>query len=155
GPDLSANEFINLKLNNLSSLAMPQAELTPAANVPANLAQTEGSSSTTTDLPPTQSTSAVSPLPPSAAPTLALAPPSGTQAVVIPTGLTYYVTTPFASEQGLATIRETISEAFVRRFSDGNRIQIAAFDNPQAAQSFIAELSTKGIAAQIYGPTTE
>jgi len=156
GPDLSANEFINLKLNNLSSLAMPQAELAPAANIPANipanLAQTEGSSGTTTDLPPTQPT--VSPLPSSAAPP-ALAPPSGTQAVVIPTGLTYYVTTPFASEQGLTTIRETISEAFVRRFSDGNRIQIAAFDNPQAAQSFIAELSTKGIAAQIYGPTTE
>ena len=75
--------------------------------------------------------------------------------MVIPTGLTYYVTAPFTTEQSLMAIRESISEAFVRRFADGDRIQIAAFDNPQAAGAFIEELKSQNITAQIYGPTTE
>ena len=73
----------------------------------------------------------------------------------MPVGLTYYVTAPYVSEQSLTNIRSSVSEAFVRRFADGNRIQIAAFDNPQAAQSFIEELQAQDISAQIYGPTTE
>jgi len=81
--------------------------------------------------------------------------PIETQAVVIPTGLTYYVTAPFTTEQGLTTLRGSVSEAFVRRFADGDRVQIAAFDNPQAATAFVEELKTKNITAQIYGPTTE
>ncbi len=158
GPDLSANEFVDLELNNLSSLTMPQtispSELTLAANVPDNLAQTNSPSSPPPALPSTQEPSTLPSIPPATSP-IALAPPVGTPPVVVPARLTYYVTSPFSSEQGLLTIRETISEAFVRKFSDGNRIQIAAFDNPQAAQSFVTKLSAEGITAQIYGPTVE
>ncbi len=158
GPDLSANEFVDLELDNLSSLTMPQAVLNLEANVPASLTQAEDTSSTATNLSGASDESAIAPLsaaPPATTPAATLAPPIGTQAVVIPTGLTYYVTASFSSEQDLIAIRSAVSEAFVRRFPDGNRVQIAAFDNPQAAQTFITELSSKGIAAQIYGPTTE
>ena len=174
GPDLSANEFIDLDIDNLSSLKMPtvsvlpgdlageappteptatlESELTPP---PANLPAVQSAPSTPTGLPaiPTTPESTRSSTAPAALSTNQTA--IGTQAVIVPVGLTYYVTAPVTTEQGLNTIRQTVGEAFVRRFADGNRIQLAAFDNPQAAQAMLAELSEQNIAAQIYGPTTE
>ena len=166
GPDLSANEFIELDLDNLSSLNMPQgtidpntippeatelppiapaAPATPAANpqIPAGLAN-----------PSSEATPGLAPAPQTNVP-VGSSPPIGTQAVVVPVGLTYYVTVPYSTDQGLLTVREVVSEAFVRQFTDGTRIQIAAFDNPQAAQTFVEDLKGKEINAQIYGPTTE
>lgn len=167
GPDLSANEFIDLEIDNLSSLKMPQATIELAAgNVGDTSEAALANPANTNSLPPIENEVAEASLPttgsannPPQTPTLASAPMSPasieTQAVVIPTGLTYYVTMPFTTEQTLITIRESVSEAFVRRFSDGDRIQIAAFDNPQAAGNFVEELKSKSITAQIYGPTTE
>ncbi|MEL6854362.1 MAG: hypothetical protein AAFO83_04560 [Cyanobacteria bacterium J06607_13] len=175
GPDLSANEFIDLDIDNLSSLAMPTAVVVPSG---------DAAPPAPTALPPIESTGSAAPAPtalpplptggapaannlssggvpsnggaPSAAPMPGSAiAPIETQAVVMPVGLTYYVTVPFTTQQRLLDIRQSISEAFVRRFADGNRIQIAAFDNPQAAQQFIEELEAQDITAQIYGPTTE
>ncbi|MEL6902604.1 MAG: hypothetical protein AAFP07_16790 [Cyanobacteria bacterium J06606_4] len=175
GPDLSANEFIDLDIDNLSSLAMPTAVVVPSG---------DAAPPAPTALPPIESTGSAAPVPtalpplptggapaannlssggvpsnggaPSAAPMPGSAiAPIETQAVVMPVGLTYYVTVPFTTQQRLLDIRQSISEAFVRRFADGNRIQIAAFDNPQAAQQFIEELEAQDITAQIYGPTTE
>lgn len=153
GPDLSANEFIDLEFDNLSSLKMPSTGVNP------NLAA-EGAiaPSATTALPPIQQSAA--PTAPAAVP---VAPPAAstpspaieTQAVVVPVGLTYYVTAPFTTQQDLLKVRESISEAFVRQFVNGNQIQIAAFDNPQAAQQFVQELADQQITAQIYGPTAE
>ncbi|MEL7067951.1 MAG: hypothetical protein AAGN15_04765 [Cyanobacteria bacterium J06581_3] len=154
GPDLSANEFIDLDIDNLSSLKMPQSTVNPTTDLeptsdaaPADAALQNPTAAG--GLPPIEGAIAANPAP--------TAPPApiGTQAVVVPVGLTYYVTTPFVTQQNLDSIRASVSEAFVRRFADGNRIQIAAFDNPQAAQVFIEELKTQNIEAQIYGPTTE
>ncbi|MEL6160379.1 MAG: hypothetical protein AAGJ95_05285 [Cyanobacteria bacterium J06554_11] len=187
GPDLSASEFIDLEIDNLSSLTMPPAVIVPtgaaAPPVPSALPPVEPAGSSAgssapnaTLLPPLPAGSAPNNLPttPPASSNLPAgnplsnraapptAPVSGsaiapieTQAVVMPVGLTYYVTVPFTTQQRLLDIRESVSEAFVRRFADGNRIQMAAFDNPQAAQQFIAVLESKDITAQIYGPTTE
>ncbi len=130
GPDLSAQEFINLELDNLSSLKMPQAPLDPQAQ-PASPA-----------LPPIANEAS--------SPT-----PSATQSVAIPAGSNYYVTVPFATEQGLLDIRKSVNEAFVRQYAGGNRIQLAAFSNVESAQQFIEELKGKGITAQLYGPTSE
>ena len=158
GPDLSANEFIDLEIDNLSSLKMPQSTVSPANNpeLAPESAPADASLQNPTaagGLPPIEGAIALNTAntPAPAAP----AAPIETQAVVVPVGLTYYVTTPFVTQQNLDDIRASVSEAFVRRFADGNHVQIAAFDNPQAAQAYIEELKTQNIEAQIYGPTTE
>ena len=138
GPDLSAQEFVNIKLDNLSSLNMQPSRIDPLATSATPEAPA---------LPPIESTT-----PPQIAPA---ANPSATQALSIPAGSNYYVTVPFSTEQGLLEVRKAVEEAFVRQFADGNRIQLAVFDNPETAQSFIAKIQTQGIQAQLYGPTAE
>ncbi|MGD1897564.1 MAG: SPOR domain-containing protein [Phormidesmis sp.] len=163
GPDLSANEFIDLELDNLSSLKMPHVAIDPGSAISSETGEAIAPTNTLeSGLENPTAAPALPPIEPNAAAsgtghsTRSTAPPPvATQAVVVPVGLTYYVTTPFTTDQGLTTIRETVSEAFVRQFANGTQIQIAAFDNPQAAQALIAELKNKGITAQIYGPTTE
>ncbi|MEL6455877.1 MAG: hypothetical protein AAFQ40_14315, partial [Cyanobacteria bacterium J06623_5] len=123
----------------------------PAGSAPNNLPTTPPASSNLPAGNPLSNRAA----PPTAPVSGSAIAPIETQAVVMPVGLTYYVTVPFTTQQRLLDIRESVSEAFVRRFADGNRIQMAAFDNPQAAQQFIAVLESKDITAQIYGPTTE
>ncbi len=146
GPDLSSAEFVELEINNLSSLQMPQNALINPGDLPPTPAVPSGlDASSVPDNSPVPQTNIPAPASPSI----------GTQAVVLPVGLTYYVTVPFTSEGDLSRIRESISEAFVRQFSDGNRIQVAAFDNAESAQQFIEELKGKNIRAEVYGPTTE
>jgi len=142
GPDLSAQEFVDLKLDNLSSLNMrtrPDPLATAQVPVPPTLPPIERAA-------PLASQSRLPTLPPISQPTAALS---------IPAGANYYVTIPFSTEQGLIDVRKAVEEAFVRQFSDGNYIQLAVFDNPRTAQSFIAKLQTKGVQAQLYGPTVE
>jgi len=137
GPDLSQREFVDLELDNLSSLEMSPNPIDPTTN-PGNQAL-PGLPSTSAQLPPIEGQPA----------------PSEIQAAVIPTGVTYYVTVPFTSEQDLTNVRASVEEAFVRSFSDGNRIQIAAFDSLAEAQQFVADIKTEGVTASVYGPTTE
>lgn len=178
GPDLSGAEFIELEIGNLSSLKMPQTallnpgELPPAPTLPTLASPTPAPPVPAPPVPAVLAPAAQSPQ--ATIPVIA-APPADTssanrqlanqqsgsrqsipsQSVMLPVGLTYYVTIPFTSESGLNRIRQTIDEAFVRRFSTGNRIQVAAFDNAQSAQQFITELKEKNINAEVYGPTTE
>ena len=133
GPDLSAQEFVNLELGNLSSLTMPQAPLDPQTAPASQL------------LPPIESESSES----------SGSLPNEAQAVAVPAGSNYYVTVPFTTEQGLLDIRQSVDEAFVRQFVDGTRIQLAAFDNLDSAQQFIEEMKGQGVTAQVYGPTSE
>lgn len=146
GPDLSASEFVSLDLANLSSLKMPQTAVDPQS-LPIG-------PSATTALPPiaSESTGANTPGLNSAS---AEQSASGLQALAIPAGVTYYVTVPFTTEQGLLEIRKAVDAAFVRQFADGNRIQLAAFNNPESAQQFIKDVKARGIDAQVYGPTAE
>ena len=140
GPDLSEREFVQLELDNLSSLEMNPDPIDPANNPGQAL---PGLPPTSAQLPPIEGQ-------PPAATT-----PNEIQAAVIPAGVTYYVTVPFATEQDLTNVRQIVEEAFVRSFSDGNRIQIAAFDNPTDAQTFVADIKNQGVTAFVYGPTTE
>ncbi|MEM9003343.1 MAG: hypothetical protein AAGE59_07430 [Cyanobacteria bacterium P01_F01_bin.86] len=163
GPDLSAREFIDLEIDNLSSLKMPQTTIDLASKPVA-------SPSSTAVLPPIANQPAsqlptASSLNQSANQAIASQSISGqpatgqsleTQAVAIPAGSNYYITIPFTTEQGLIEVRQTVDEAFVRQFVDGaNRIQLAAFDNAESARQFIDELKVQGITAQVYGPTAE
>ena len=141
GPDLSQREFVDLEIDNLSSLQMSPDPLDPTANLNG---QALPGSPPGTQLPPIEGQPIPNP------------PASGEiQAAVVPSGVTYYVTVPFTTQQDLIDIRQSVEEAFVRSFSDGNRIQIAAFDNPQDAQQFVSDIKAQGITAFVYGPTTE
>ncbi len=137
GPDLSEREFVDLDLAKLSSLKMSPAPLDPATN-PSNQSPPE-SSPTAAQLPPIGGQPAS----------------SGIQAAVVPVGVTYYATVPFTTEQDLTTARAVVEEAFVRSFSGGNRIQLAAFDNLAEAQRFVDDVKKRGVTAFVYGPTTE
>lgn len=138
GPDLSASEFITLDIDNLSSLKMPQTAMSSVSVSPPVLSA----------LPPIPSQPATG-TQPTGAQTLEVQPTG------MPTAANYYVTAPFLTEQSLIEIRQSVDEAFVRRFADGNRIQLAAFDNSNSAQQFGETLKRQGIVAQVYGPTTE
>ena len=141
GPDLSQREFVDLEIDNLSSLQMSPDPLDPAANPNGSALPGRPSNN---QLPPIEGQPIPTP------------PASGEiQASIVPTGVTYYVTVPFTTQQDLVNVRQFVEEAFVRSFSDGNRIQIAAFDNPQDAQQFVSDISAQGITAFVYGPTTE
>lgn len=139
GPDLSAQEFVKVETDNLSSLKMPTATVDPL------LAPAAAPTSPTT-LPPISNQLGTQP---------SSTQPSGIQAAAIPAGSNYYVIAPFTTEQGLADVRQSVQEAFVRQFSDGNRVQLAVFDNAEMAQQLVAELNGKGVSAQVYGPTAE
>ncbi len=143
GPDLSEQEFVDIDIDNLSSLKMPQTGIDPSLQPP----------SAPGSLAPLPAIAGQPGTQPSAQPQTAL--PTETQAVAIPAGANYYVTVPFTTEQGLLNVRQAAQEAFVRQFADGNRIQLAAFDNPEDAQKFVNEVMAQGVTAQIYGPTTE
>lgn len=152
GPDLSSREFIDIKMDNLSSLEMPQSPLDPSNKPDVAVPLADASSS----LPPISSQPSSQPGGQTATAPSASQLPVETQAVVIPAGSNYYITAPFSTEQGLIEVRQTVDEAFVRRFADGsNRIQLAAFDNLSSAQQFIEELKVQGVTGQIYGPTAE
>ena len=141
GPDLSQREFVDLEIDNLSSLQMSSDPLDPAANP---------NGQALPGLPPGNQ------LPPIEGQSIPNPPASGEiQAAIVPSGVTYYVTVPFTTQQDLIDVRQSVEEAFVRSFSDGNRIQIAAFDNPQDAQQFVSDMNAQGITAFVYGPTTE
>ena len=143
GPDLSVEEFVDINIDSLSSLHMPQPGLDPQA-APSGL-----SSST---LPPSPATSTALPPIANQNPNSTL---GGIQAAVIPANATYYVTVPFTTEQALSVIRQSVAEAFVRQFKVGSRVQLAAFDDLASAQQFIEKIKAQGISAQVHGPTDE
>lgn len=151
GPDLSAREFIDIDIDNLSSLTMPQTTIDPANRpTPPVSPASQGA------LPPISVPPAITAATAPTNQSVANQPTTDNQAVAIPAGTNYYITVPFSTEQGLLEIRQIVNEAFVRQFADGvNRIQLAAFENLDFAQQFADELKTKGITAQVYGPTPE
>lgn len=143
GPDLSVEEFVDINIDSLSSLHMPQPGLDPQA-APSGLSSSAlpPSPATSTALPPIANQNSNSTL-------------GGIQAAVIPANATYYVTVPFTTEQALSGIRQSVAEAFARQFKVGSRVQLAAFDDLVSAQQFIKDIKTQGITAQVYGPTDE
>lgn len=163
GPDLSAREFIDLEIDNLSSLKMPQTTIDLASKPvasPASTAVLPPIANQPASQLPTASSLNQSANQAIASQSISGQPATGqsleTQAVAIPAGSNYYITIPFTTEQGLIEVRQTVDEAFVRQFVDGaNRIQLAAFDNAKSARQFIDELKVQGITAQVYGPTAE
>ncbi|MEO0540773.1 MAG: SPOR domain-containing protein, partial [Cyanobacteria bacterium P01_A01_bin.105] len=177
GPDLSSREFVDLELDQLSTLkvdaaapaaAPPIADSpspsTPAPGIPTSplpppastaapsSAQTPTSQTPTSQTPTSQTPVSEASAVPSTSGTPALGADASTAAV---TGGNYYVVTRFTGDASLAEARGVVSDAFVRNFRDGAYIQVAAFDNEASAQQQIKELQQRGLTLQLYGPTDE
>jgi hypothetical protein len=62
----------------------------------------------------------------------------------------YYVVTDYRNEQSLTEAQKVVPEAFVWQFSDGVKIQLAAFEARDQAEQFVANLKAKGMTARVY-----
>jgi len=62
----------------------------------------------------------------------------------------YYVVTDYRNEQSLTEAQKVVPEAFVWQFSDGVKIQLAAFEARDQAEQFVADLKAKGMTARVY-----
>ncbi|NEP17951.1 MAG: hypothetical protein F6J97_13770 [Leptolyngbya sp. SIO4C1] len=152
GPDLSTQEFVELDLESLSTLdvdgATPPAASAPAAPAPPAIAPSPD------PLPAPAAQPAQAPPSPQAAPSSEpLSPTSSASSPAV--GSNYYVVINYTGDDALLKTREVVSDAFVRNFAAGARIQLGAFDNAETAQQFVQELQQQGLSSQVYGPTDE
>ena len=179
GPNLAAQEFVDLNLNNLSMLKTAKSEgeaiynsaikpkaisLNPAVvenASPQNLAnallppdiQPIIGASTLIDPPPaapqTGTTVAISPQDKNMQPPAATANKVGANLAKRPKGY-YYVMANYQSARQLANIRKIVGDAYVLKLPQGSRIQMGAFDKKSQAKTFIKVLQKKGVPAWVY-----
>jgi hypothetical protein len=143
-PDLSTREFVELDLENLSTLDINSTGTPPSLSTPI-----PGQSGLPTDGTVTTPVTPPAPLPPSPVP------PSPAPTSAVPVGTSYYVIADYTGDASLAQVRTVVSDAFVRAFKPGSRIQVGAFDNAASAEQFVQALKQRGVTAQVYGPTDE
>ena len=165
GPDLSAREFVDLDLDRLSTLEVDPTSPAVAPSVtPGTLPRPADGSADGSTVPgatgqPTAPPSAVAAdATATPAPAAANASPAATSPVTAaptPAGSNYYVVMGFTGDASLTTAREVVTDAFVRNFSNGTYIQVAAFDNEAGAKAQIEALQQRGLTVQLYGPTDE
>lgn len=132
---------------NATASPTPQAAPTPQAT-PAP-AQPPSQSSGQATAP---TSSAALPTVPATSPAASASSPASTPPAV---GQNYYVIADYTGDSSLTKAREVVSDAFVRNFNEGSRIQLGAFDNGDSAQQLIQELQSRGLTGRLYGPTDE
>ena len=135
GPNLAADEFVDLNLNNLSTLKTSPSQ-SPATVPPALTAQ----AATQAAIPRLDGKQR----PQDLAPTL-LSPAQKQDDV-------YYVLTDYKGDRSLAQAKQIAADAYVLKLPEGNRIQIAAFLKESEAQEFVKKVQQQGIAAWVYRP---
>lgn len=64
----------------------------------------------------------------------------------------YYVVASYTGDQSLTQARTAVSDAYVRNFPSGAKIQLGAFSQAGAAQGLVQQLQRQGITAQVYQP---
>lgn len=64
----------------------------------------------------------------------------------------YYVVTDYTGAQSLEAARGAVGDAYVRSFSNGNRIQMGAFSQESSARNLVNQLQGEGIPAQVITP---
>ncbi|MBW4517053.1 MAG: SPOR domain-containing protein [Timaviella obliquedivisa GSE-PSE-MK23-08B] len=87
---------------------------------------------------------APAPAPPAApAPPIAQAPPPVTR---------YYVVTEYTGDPSLSQARQAISDAYVRNFDDGAKVQMGSFGDSASAEQMAQQLQQQGVPAKVYQP---
>ena len=172
GPNLATDEFVDLNLNNLSTLktdpkgvVLPrQSTLPRQTTIPAppnNYPRAANSGSpqdlATALLPPAQQPLTLPPV--QSAPPRTAAPaqePSPAKSVIASNEPIrkdmYYVVTNYDSDRSLAQARKVVSDAYVHKFPEGTVIQLGAYPQESKAKAFVEKLEKQGILASIYHP---
>lgn len=179
-PNLATQEFVELDLNNLSTVN-PSPNQPGTSPTPAN----PGDSNETAPPPPSPSVviptgpglnnlsqellpDPVAPTPapsPAPAPTPAPTPAGGTVAPAntpTPTQVNtnpvqaedgfYYVVTDYQNEANFETVRQVVPDAYIREFKTGVKIQMGALGDAESAKMLAEELRAAGIAVQYDTP---
>lgn len=134
-PDLAAEEFKDVNLSNLSQLEQQSASTPPSAS---------------TAVAPTPATS------PAAQPPAPTPAPLGKQITGAPTDPGrdyYYVVVDYVDQAGLTKAQRVITDAYVVNFPEGAKIQMAVFDNLEAAQVLVQSLNRAGVPAKVRQPS--
>jgi hypothetical protein len=120
------------------SAAAPARPAAPAAAAPA------------APTAPTAPTAIVT-VPP--APTIMSAPPSTTISQAPPSsGDRYYVVTDYTGDPSLNQARQAVSDAYVRNFNDGAKVQMGSFTDAASAEQLAQDLQQQGVPAKVYHP---
>ncbi|MGE5656023.1 MAG: hypothetical protein ACM37W_05360 [Actinomycetota bacterium] len=165
-PNLASKEFVELDLSTLSNInyrsspiptpsAKPSIPPSPKAIPSSNLSRlsnlSETNKSTTNDqglnnlstaLLPSPSPSPVKPSPVPGIPGNPIKAEDGF----------YYVVIDFTGEQSLAQAKKAVPDAYVRKFSNGVKIQMGALSDAESAKRLVNELQEKGVTAKYYQP---
>lgn len=64
----------------------------------------------------------------------------------------YYVVVDFSGDRSLEQAREVVSDAWVRNFDNGAKIQLGVFGDAASARDLAASLQQQGLPAQVYQP---
>jgi len=132
----------------------PDAAPTPAATAgptpaqPRTISRRPAPTATPSSAPAPQPSRAATPAPRSTT-ARSTAAPSPAAASVSPN---HYVVADYTGDQSLAVARQVVSDAYVRNFPMGARIQLGAFVDAESAQSLVNQLQSQGIAARVYTP---
>ncbi|MCL2923584.1 MAG: hypothetical protein MGF17_02880 [Trichodesmium sp. MAG_R04] len=165
-PNLASQEFVDLDLNTLSNID-PKPRQFPSSTVkvkPILPPQISGGTNTASE--PTNNSSAeidnlrTTLLPPSIkySPTPSpIAKPSPqasisskiTQPIKSDDGW-YYVVLDYGNEESLDKARQIISDAYTRKTTNGIKIQMGAFLEPERAKMFLQKLRKEGLDAKYY-----
>lgn len=156
-PDLSVEEFVQLDLPNLSRLkSSPEPAL---QTTPKPKATKAPGSANTGQVTAEQSTPKAIPTPPGQgrspqAPQSQKPPRSATPTTATPLRKDryYYVLMNYASGKSLQQAQKVVKDAHVRKFPEGRRVQIGAFDDNQSAQKLVHELKRQGVPAAVRKP---
>ena len=62
----------------------------------------------------------------------------------------YYVVVDYGNEESLSQARQIISDAYIRETTNGLKIQMGAFLEPEKAKIFLQELRQEGLDAKYY-----
>lgn len=127
-PNLSAEEFIDLKTTSLSNIVLPQ---TKKNNYPKQISPLQ-SQLTPLAIPPTNIPNYV---------------PGVTSTVH---SNYYYILTEYTGEESLALAKQKVANLSLVNFPQGVFIYLGAFTAKNQAQQFIAQLKEEGINAYIY-----
>lgn len=139
-PNLAQQEFPDVNLSTLSQLEREQAGQTAAA-------PTVSSPTPTTVTSPAPQSSQPPPKP-------ATQPGQPVPTAPFDAGRSYYyVVVDYADPADLSQARRIIADAYVVNFPDGAQIQMAVFDNRQAAEVLVKSLNRAGVPAKVRLPS--
>ncbi|MGD1716223.1 hypothetical protein [Dapis sp. BLCC M172] len=170
-PDLASQEFVDLDLNTLSNVnpkpsqfPSPTTKVKPVVPPPisgsvnttsqSNKATAKLDNLSTTLLPQSAPSTVVTLSSPTPSPIVKPSPEiSSSSQITNPIKSDdgwYYVVLDYVNEESLYKAQQIISDAYIRETSNGMKIQMGAFWEPERAKMFLQELRQEGLDAKYY-----